>query len=196
MPAGRPLSARRYRPRPRVPAQAGGSIGGHGFPSCRSSPGAHRDESRRSTHRQWRLATARTSARRAATNSRKRRAAEHILRRGGETRNIEFSDFAVRAAGEQAGRRVKVPAQCPRPPERFEGGIPVGEYLIAIGEHGAVAHLDQCVMPGIARIGSIARCLHRSAARAIQNSLSIESTNAGASAGKPLRGASSSVSPA
>ena len=83
-----------------------------------------------------------------APNSRKRRAAEHILRRGGETRNIEFSDFAVRAAGEQAGRRVKVPAQRPRPPESFDGGIPVGEYLVAIGEHGAVAHLDQRVMPG------------------------------------------------
>ena len=75
-----------------------------------------------------------------APKSGKRRAAEHILRRGGETRNIEVSDFAVRAAGEQAGRRVKVPAQRPRAGESFDGGIPVAEYLVAIGEHGAVAN--------------------------------------------------------
>ena len=89
----------------------------------------------------------------AAANSRKRRAAQHILRRGSEQGNIEFRDIAVRAAGEQAGRRVKVPAQRPRAVEGFNGAIPAGEYFVAIGQHGAVAHLDQRVTPGIAPIG-------------------------------------------
>ncbi len=51
-----------------------------------------------------------------APNLRKRRAAEHILGRGGEPGNIEVRDIAVRAVGEQAGRRVKIPAQ---PPDRL-----------------------------------------------------------------------------
>ena len=88
-----------------------------------------------------------------APNSRKRRAAEHILRRGGETRNIEVRHIAVRAAGEQAGHRVEVPAQRPRTVKGFDGGIPAGEYLVAIGKHGAIAYLDQRVTPGIAGIG-------------------------------------------
>ena len=86
----------------------------------------------------------------AAPKSRKRRAAEHILRCGGETRNIEVGDIAVRAAGEQAGRRVKVPAQRPRALEGFDGGIPVAEYFVAIGKHGAVANFCQRETPAAA----------------------------------------------
>ena len=61
----------------------------------------------------------------AATKSRRRHGAEHILRCGGETGNIAVCHIAARVAGEEAGPCVEIPAQRPRVGEGFNGGIPV-----------------------------------------------------------------------
>ena len=134
-----------------------------------------------------------------APNSRKCRTAEHILRYGGETRNVEVRHVAVRAAGEQAGRCVEIPAQRPRPGKSFDGGIPVGEYLVAIGEHGAVTHLDQRVTPGIGSwaVSRLTISHSRIARDQSHPKLALDRIHQRRRQGRQaLRGASSSVPPA